>query len=107
MPRTLRPSTIVPPGFRVEDIQDGAITMITVRHTSPTSQCPNCAVIAERVHSRYLRRLADLPLAGATSSSRRYRAAVPMRCCFLPPSDFHGTVQSRCRGAVGSPYRAA
>jgi transposase len=65
MPRSLHPAAFVPPGFHVENaVQDGAITIITVRHTSKSSQCPGCATIAERVHSRYLRRLADLPLAG-------------------------------------------
>jgi transposase len=65
MPHSLRPAAFVPAGFHVENaVQDGAITIITVRHTSKSSQCPGCATIAERVHSRYLRRLADLPLAG-------------------------------------------
>jgi len=65
MPRSLRPSAFVPPGFHVENaIHDGATTIITVRPTSKSSRCPNCAAIAERVHSRYLRRLADLPLSG-------------------------------------------
>ena len=65
MPRSLRPAAFVPPGFHVENaVQDVAITVITVRHTSKSSQCPGCATIAERVHSHYLRRLADLPLAG-------------------------------------------
>jgi hypothetical protein len=65
MPRSLHPSAFVPPGFHVENaIHDGATTIITVRPTSKSSRCPNCAAIAERVHSRYLRRLADLPLSG-------------------------------------------
>ncbi|PPD10125.1 MAG: transposase [Methylocystis sp.] len=65
MPRSLHPAAFVPPGFHVENaVQDGAITVITVRHTSKSSQCPGYATIAERVHSHYLRRLADLPLAG-------------------------------------------
>ena len=65
MPQHLCPSAFVPPGFRVENaVQEGVVTIITVRHTSKSSRCPNCAVIAERVHSRYLRRCADLPLAG-------------------------------------------
>lgn len=65
MPCSLRPSAFVPAGFHVESaVHDGGITTITVRHTSKTSQCPSCAATAERIHSRYLRRLADLPLAG-------------------------------------------
>ena len=65
MPRSLRPSAFVPAGFHVENaIHDGAITIITVRPTSKSSRCPTCTADAERIHSRYLRRLADLPLAG-------------------------------------------
>jgi transposase len=85
MPRILCPSAFVPPGFHVENaVQDGGITIITVRHTSKTSRCPNCAVIAERVHSRYLRRLTDLPLAGTQVRlvviARRFRCdAAPCR----------------------------
>ncbi len=32
--------------------------------TSPTSPCPLCQQSAHRVHSRYQRKLADLPWAG-------------------------------------------
>ncbi len=65
MPRNLRPSAFLPVGFQVENaIHDGEITIITVRSTSRSSRCPKCAANAERVHSRYLRRLADLPLGG-------------------------------------------
>ena len=65
MPRNLRPSAFLPVGFQVENaIHDGDITIITVRSTSRSSRCPKCAANAERVHSRYLRRLADLPLGG-------------------------------------------
>jgi len=81
MPRSLRPSTFVPPGFHVENaVQDGGIAIITVRPTSKKSGCPSCAVIAERVHSHYLRRLADLPLAGRQVRlvviARRFRCDV-------------------------------
>src|SRR5208282_2516332 len=63
--RALRPSSLVPPGFKVESAaDDGAMTVITVRHMSVTSLCPGCGAICGRVHSRYKRRLADLPLAG-------------------------------------------
>ena len=65
MLRSFRPSAFVPPGFHVESaVHDGAMTVITVRHMIKTSRCPDCTAIAECIHSRYLRRLADLPLAG-------------------------------------------
>ena len=47
MPRSLQPSAFVPPGFHVENaVHDGALTIITVRHTSKASRCPSCAMIA-------------------------------------------------------------
>ena len=41
-----------------------ATTVITVRRSSRSSPCPGCRTSSERIHSRYLRRVADLPLAG-------------------------------------------
>jgi transposase len=65
MQKALRPSALVPPGFDVVSAAgDGALTLITVRYGSKASPCPGCGARSERVHSRYLRRLTDLPLAG-------------------------------------------
>ena len=65
MQRALRPSALVPRGFDVESaVCDGAATVITVRPTSDTSLCPGCGASSGRIHSRYQRRLTDLPLAG-------------------------------------------
>lgn len=65
MGRSLRPSTLVPHGFAVEDTAlVGDVMMITVRPVSRASLCPGCGIRSERIHSRYQRRLADLPLAG-------------------------------------------
>jgi transposase len=65
MQRALRPSALVPRGFDVESaLCDGNMTVITVRPTSGTSLCPGCGASSRRIHSRYQRRLTDLPLAG-------------------------------------------
>lgn len=65
MQKALRPSALVPPGFEVVSaVGDGAMTVITVRHGSRASPCPGCGARSERIHSQYLRRLTDLPLAG-------------------------------------------
>ncbi|WP_213291122.1 transposase family protein, partial [Bradyrhizobium sp. sGM-13] len=65
MQRALRPSALVPRGFDVESaFCDGATTVITVRPTSGKSLCPGCGAGSRRIHSRYQRRLTDLPLAG-------------------------------------------
>ena len=73
--QALRPSALVPHGFEVANaVCDGATTVITVRHMSKANPCPSCGASSERVHSRYLRRLSDLPLAG-----RRVRLVVIAR----------------------------
>src|SRR5579859_273134 len=75
MQRALRPSALVPRGFDVERaVCDGATTVITVRPTSDTNLCPGCGASSGRIHSRYQRRLTDLPLAG-----RRVRLVVVAR----------------------------
>lgn len=38
--------------------------MITVRPVGTASACPGCGIRSERIHSRYRRLLADLPMAG-------------------------------------------
>lgn len=65
MQQALRVSALVPPGFEVmSSVCDGAMTMITVRHSGKASCCPGCGAPSGRIHSQYLRRLADLPLSG-------------------------------------------
>ena len=65
MQRSLRPATLVPRGFVVDEIiSNGAGAQITVRGVGSSSLCPGCGRASERVHSRYRRHLADLPMAG-------------------------------------------
>lgn len=77
MQRALRPSALIPRGFDVESaICDGDTTVITVRANSDTSSCPRCGAGSRRIHSRYRRCLADLPLAGRgrlVVTARRFR----------------------------------
>jgi transposase len=65
MGQALRPSMLVPRGFVVDEAtSDGAAMLIRVRPASRASACPSCGTRAQRIHSRYHRRLADLPMAG-------------------------------------------
>jgi transposase len=65
MQHAFRPSKLVPRGFAVDEVSsDDAGVVITVRPTSTGSACPECGRVSERVHSRYRRRLTDLPMAG-------------------------------------------
>lgn len=69
MQRALRPSALIPPGFAVESASTvGAVTTITIHSTSASSCCPSCGTASQRVHSRYGRTIADLPLAGRSVS---------------------------------------
>ena len=65
MQHAVRASALVPRGFVVsETANDGDSTLITVRPTSEASACPGCGTRSDRVHSRYRRHLADLPISG-------------------------------------------
>jgi hypothetical protein len=63
--QSLHASEMVPPGFAADNaLSDGDGTVLTIRATNANSLCPSCGVASVRVHSRYHRRLADLPIAG-------------------------------------------
>lgn len=78
MPREFRRSCLVPSGFIVESaICEERKTIITVRPTTSFGVCPSCGAVSRRVHSRYQRRVSDLPLAGRSVQlvimARRFR----------------------------------
>ena len=78
MHQSLRPFSLVPSGFVVVSaVHDVAKTTITVRGSKDTSTCPSCGTASRRVHSRYHRRVGDLPLAGRSVElvvvARRFR----------------------------------
>ena len=65
MAQALRTSTFVPPGLVVDRVdQTGEAVVVIVRSSTPTSLCPGCLAPSKRIHSRYRRRLSDLPWAG-------------------------------------------
>ncbi len=57
--------SLVPEGFAIEgvDTSDPAM-VIAVRPTSTAGNCPACGARSQRIHSRYRRRLMDLPVGG-------------------------------------------
>src|SRR5918993_3371627 len=76
--RQLRSSSLVPSGFIVEHAErDSTEVRLTLRHRAGSSLCPGCGTAARRIHSRYYRTLADLPMAGWTVrlrlEARRFR----------------------------------
>lgn len=79
MGQLLRMSGLVPRGFIVETTawnEEGLL--IAARPSAATGRCPDCGMISDRVHSRYERGLADLPMSG-----RRVRLVLTVRrfCC--------------------------
>lgn len=74
-----RPSALVPAGTVVEDArQEGEVTVITVRAAASEAACPSCGALARRVHSRYVRTLADLPLSGRVVRLQGKRSAATL-----------------------------
>lgn len=57
---------LIPKGLRTEQlsIERGSVT-ISVASVEPSARCPVCGRPSRRVHSRYVRKLADLPWHGA------------------------------------------
>ena len=62
---TKRLLPLIPDGLAVEHVrpEPDRITIL-VRPRCPSSPCPGCSMPSSRVHSRYKRRLADLPWQG-------------------------------------------
>ena len=78
MQNALRPSSLVPAGFAVTSAASaGPVTIVEVRSTGASSRCPACGAASRRVHSRYRRRIVDLPMAGRSvelvATMRRFR----------------------------------
>jgi transposase len=84
MHRSLRLSALIPPGLIVDRIHaDPQQVTITVHSAHRSVACPSCGTISWRVHSHYLRRVADLPLTGRPVQflirARRFRCDA-VRC---------------------------
>ena len=65
MARLLDPTSLVPAGFVVDDVlTEGDCLIVSAHSAAKFSHCPSCGRPSARVHSRYRRRLSDLPSAG-------------------------------------------
>ena len=65
MQQALHRSSLVPRGFVVESAYyQGDKAIIAVRASGSVGLCPSCGTVSRRVHSRYRRRVTDLPLSG-------------------------------------------
>jgi transposase len=60
-----RISSLVPSGLVFDGVSDSTDSLIlSVRSEATTAECPLCATVSRRIHSRYVRHVADLPTAG-------------------------------------------
>lgn len=60
-----RLSDLIPAEFNVEAVHDAAGAIVVVASgRSEQCRCPHCGTVSRRIHSRYPRRLVDLPCAG-------------------------------------------
>jgi len=78
MQQALHRSSLVPRGFVVESAcYEGDKAVITVRSSGSVGLCPSCGTVSRRIHSRYRRRVTDLPLSGRVVEllviARRFR----------------------------------
>ncbi|MGA7975452.1 MAG: ISL3 family transposase [Pseudolabrys sp.] len=60
-----RLSDLVPPELAVESVSEEADTIVvSTRALAPNRPCPRCGAASDRVHSRYVRTVLDLPCSG-------------------------------------------
>lgn len=58
-------SSLVPRGLVVESVSEFEdMIKVTVRSGTAAAACPSCESVSQRVHSRYIRQVADLPCSG-------------------------------------------
>jgi transposase len=86
--------SLSPAGLLIDDVEIGPDRIvITTRCRAAAAKCPDCGRQSERVHSRYDRRLLDLPSHGRAVqlrvAVRRFRCAEPgcRRCIFAQRLD--------------------
>jgi transposase len=99
---SLQASELIPSGFVVENLaNDAECVVVAITASTASRPCPLCGAAAFRVHSRYLRRLVDLPVGG-----RRTELVLRARRFFCDASGcprrifaerFDGVVERRAR----------
>lgn len=77
-----RISSLVPSGLVFDGVSGSLDSIILgVRSETMVAECPLCGMTSRRIHSRYVRQLADLPSAGRRLQlrliTRRFRCEVP------------------------------
>jgi transposase len=78
MCRKTHTATLTPAGLAVDGVEIGAAKIIVMaRPSTKMATCPECGAVSGRIHSRYRRRLIDLPAHGRiveiNVETRRFR----------------------------------
>ncbi len=78
MCRKTHTATLTPGGLAVDGVEIGAAKIIVMaRPSTKMATCPECGAVSGRIHSRYRRRLIDLPAHGRiveiNVETRRFR----------------------------------
>ncbi len=95
-------SRLVPAGLSVDGVEDGGADVIIRAHRElARGTCPDCGTWSARVHSRYMRKVDDLPIGG-----RRVRLIVHAHRYFCDASSCpRWTFAERLDGAVAPKAR--
>jgi transposase len=65
MPTKFRVSSLIPTGLIVDSVmQDGDAIVVTAHAGAQMAMCPLCCSPSQRVHSRYIQQVSDLPCSG-------------------------------------------
>jgi len=63
--RSLRPADFIPACFVMDSVSiENDVAVVAVRASARIARCPFCATTSGRVHSRYTRKISDLPMGG-------------------------------------------
>jgi transposase len=103
MARNFRLSSLIPAGLIVDEIAESeTVIVVCARSKASERACPRCGMLSSRIHSRYVRRAADLPCAGKKVEvrlvTRRFVCSAPLcqRRIFAEPFD-EGIIAERAR----------
>ena len=95
-------SRLVPSGLTVDEVEDdGDGVAIHAHPPSARSRCPDCGTWSTRIHSRYIRKLNDLPIGG-----RRSQLHVRARRFFCDASFCRRWTFAECIEETVAPKRA-
>ena len=91
-PISSAPATILPDPQHLRLLGlagDAEGIVATVAAIAPTSVCPQCGQPSQRIHSRYVRHVFDLPWHGVAFRLDLHAPAVLLRPRHVLPADFH------------------